>query len=105
MFHTGPLLVACGELVWLRGGGGTSTAWQGVHCLLSKDGSHTWIMFSKKKLSQWLCATPFYQPQAKDGARTGKRRAVAQIPLLYWATAALATPRQTLVPETGLDAH
>ena len=73
--------------------------------MLSKDGSRTRMMFSKKKLSQLLRAAPFYEPQAKNGARTGKRRAVAQILLLYWARAAPTMPRQAPGSETGSDAH
>jgi len=73
--------------------------------MLSKDGSHTRMMFLKKKLPKWLRATPFYKTQAKGGARTGERRALAQTLLLYWATAALATHRQAPGPEAGSDAH
>ena len=48
---------------------------------------------------------PLYKLQAKGGMRTGKRRAVAQIMHLYWATVAQAMHRQVPGPETGLDAH
>ena len=74
------------------------------------DGSRAQILFSKKKLFGrqlhtnnvleeeafflQLRATPLFKPQAKGEARTGKRRAVAQILLLYWATVALTPPRQ-----------
>ena len=92
------------------------------------DGSRAQILFSKKKLFGrqlhtnnvleeealflQLRATPLFKPQAKGEARTGKRRAVAQILLLvaqilllYWATVALAPPHQAPEPETGSDAH
>ena len=42
----------------------------------------------------------FYKPRFKGGAMTRKRRAVARILLLYWATVALSTPCQVPGLET-----
>ena len=58
--------------------------------MLSKDGNRTRMMFSKKKLSfNGSALPPSCKPQAKGGVTTRKRCAVAQILLLYWATATL----------------
>ena len=40
------------------------------------------------------------EPLVKGEVMTGKRRAVARILLLYWATVAIAIPCQALGPET-----
>ena len=48
---------------------------------------------------------PFYKPRVNCGAMTRKRCAVAQILLLYWATAARAMPCQAPGLEAGSDAY
>ena len=76
----------------------------------ARSGNHTPIVFRRrvrqgeKRESLTALRFPFYRPQAKGGAMTRKRRAVSQILLLYWATAARAMPCQTPGLETGSDA-
>ena len=63
--------------------------------------SHTYNLLKKSETEsdrETLMAPsyPFYKPQAKGRAGTGKRHAVAQILLLDWATVALAMPWKAL---------
>ena len=59
--------------------------------------SHTDDALEEEALFNGSVLSPLLA-QVKGGARTGKQCSVAQILLLYWATAALDMPHQALGP-------
>ena len=83
--------------VWLRGGGGTSTAWHGV----SKDCSHLGSGSRRRRSFLRLRTPPFYKPQAKGGGedRKAMRCIPNPAPLLSHSGPSHAPP------ETGSDAY